>query len=112
MNRTHYYPHWDWYGDERSGLDVSLPPWWTAIPMATPFGLGKWGADTLKQNIGSGGSRAPGSHSLTDWSTLLKVGFVVGVGLTAYLIYRGLRTSAVMSRESIRGALSSEGGGA
>lgn len=121
MNRTYSYPDWyGWYGeygDERAGFDVSSPPWWTAIPVATPFGLGKWGADTLRKNVGDGGgSGGPsgGSHglSLTDWSTLLKVGFVVGVGLTAYLIYRGLRTSAVMSQQAFKGAFDSvEGSG-
>ena len=95
-----YYPYY-----ARAGIDVPFPPWWTAFPVTAPFGVAKWGSDLVTRNIGGGSS---GSKPSTDWSTLAKVGLVVGVGLGAYFIYRGISSSAVMSREAIRGAM--EGG--
>ena len=82
-------------------VDVPLPPWWSVFPVAAPFSAATWGADLYKRNIGGG--KPP-----TNWSTLGKVALVVGVGVGAYFLYRGFRSSAVMSREAIRGAM--EGG--
>ncbi len=101
---SHHYLHHPHYArpGTRVGIDVPLPPWWSVFPVAAPFSAAKWSADLYKRNIGGGPEKPSG------WSTLAKVGLVVGVGVGAYLLYRGLRSSVVMSREAIRGAM--EGG--
>jgi hypothetical protein len=103
MNQN-YYPHLHAHHAHHAGVDVPLPPWWSVFPVTAPFGAAKWGSDLYTRNLGGGSRPAPS----TDWSTLAKVGLVVGVGLGAYFLYRGFRSSAVMSREAIRGAM--EGG--
>jgi hypothetical protein len=82
-SRHPYYPYQ--YGDERAGIDVfTMPSIWSYL------------------------ARPPSSGPTTDWSLLAKVGFGVGVGVLAYFVYRGLRTSVSMSRSSLRGAIGGE----
>lgn len=101
-----YYPYTK--GDERAGIDVPLPPWYGVFPLAAPLGALEWGSDFLHRNLGSASASPKVSSPQTDWSLLAKVGLVVGGAVGIYFIYRGIRTSAYMTRSAVRGALESD----
>lgn len=89
-----------------TGLDT--PPWYTFVPALAPIGMAEWGGKQAGQLLRSRGvlpSFEKSSSSLTDWSGILKVGAVVGIGVVGYFLYRSVRGGARTASSAIRGGM-------
>jgi hypothetical protein len=95
----------DSFCDHATGLD--LPPWWTGVPGLAPYGIIQWGAKGIKQGLRDRGFVAPLAEkpSSFDWSSVMKVGAVVGIGVVGYFLYRSIRGGARTASSAIRGGM-------
>lgn len=89
-----------------AGFD--LPPWYTVIPGLTPLGMAEWGGKQAGQQLRSRGILAPSASSSSppfEWSSVMKVGAVVGIGVVGYFLYRSIRGGARTASSAIRGGM-------
>jgi|SRR5271154_4698841 len=87
-----------------TGLDA--PPWYTFVPALAPLGMAEWGGKQLGRGLRGSGVLPPLDKSSTDWSGVLKVGAVVGIGVVGYFLYRSIRGGARTASSAIRGGMS------
>jgi hypothetical protein len=83
--------------DHRSGLD--MPPWWTAVPILAPFGIGKWiggGLGTASRSFGNAALPSDGGRVEGPRIPWLGIAAIVGVG--AILVYGISRASKASER--------------
>ena len=96
-------------GPDGEAVGFDLPPWWTVIPGAAPFGMASWAGKNVGHGLSSLGITKPEPHGF-DWSGVAKIGLAVGACVGVYFFYKGISGGIKTSAAAIRGGLEGAGG--